>query len=57
MEKDFETENAVILGVSKDSQGSHKRFIEKKELTIKLLSDGQAENVLSELESFKENKI
>ena len=57
MEKDFETENAVILGVSKDSQGSHKRFIEKKELIIKLLSDGQAENILSELESFKENKI
>jgi thioredoxin-dependent peroxiredoxin len=43
LKKDFETENAVILGVSKDSQGSHKRFIEKKELTIKLLSDGQAD--------------
>jgi peroxiredoxin Q/BCP len=43
LKNDFETENAVILGVSKDSQGSHKRFIEKKELTIKLLSDGQAD--------------
>jgi len=32
LEKDFETENAVIIGVSKDSQGSHKRFIEKKNL-------------------------
>ena len=30
LENDFETENAVILGVSKDSLESHKRFIEKK---------------------------
>ncbi len=43
LKKDFETENAVILGVSKDSLESHKRFIEKKELTIKLLSDEQAD--------------
>jgi peroxiredoxin Q/BCP len=42
LKKDFETKNAVILGVSKDSQESHKRFIEQKELKIKLLSDGQA---------------
>jgi len=42
-EKGFETERAVILGVSKDSPESHKRFIEKKELKIKLLSDEQAD--------------
>lgn len=42
LKNDLETENAVILGVSKDSLESHKRFIEKKELTIKLLSDQQA---------------
>jgi peroxiredoxin Q/BCP len=43
LKKDFETENAVILGVSKDSLESHKRFIEKKELNVKLLSDEQAD--------------
>lgn len=43
LEKDFETENAVILGVSRDSSESHKRFMDKKELTIRLLSDKQAE--------------
>jgi thioredoxin-dependent peroxiredoxin len=43
LKKDFETESAVILGVSKDSPESHKRFIEKKELKIKLLSDEQAD--------------
>ncbi|MEZ5336188.1 MAG: thioredoxin-dependent thiol peroxidase [Methanolobus sp.] len=36
---DFESENAVILGTSKDSVKSHVRFIEKKELGITLLSD------------------
>jgi thioredoxin-dependent peroxiredoxin len=39
LKKDFETETAVILGVSRDSLEAHKRFIEKKELKIKLLSD------------------
>jgi peroxiredoxin Q/BCP len=42
LRKDFEAENAVILGVSRDSIESHKRFIEKKEIKIKLLSDEQA---------------
>jgi peroxiredoxin Q/BCP len=36
---DFESENAVVLGVSKDSVKSHIKFIEKKELGITLLSD------------------
>jgi len=40
---DFEAENAVVLGVSRDSEESHRTFIEKKELNIKLLSDEQAE--------------
>jgi peroxiredoxin Q/BCP len=35
----FAAENAVILGVSKDSMKSHQNFIQKQELTIKLLSD------------------
>nr|WP_321496221.1 thioredoxin-dependent thiol peroxidase [uncultured Methanolobus sp.] len=36
---DFESDNAVILGVSKDSVKSHIKFIEKKEIGITLLSD------------------
>lgn len=43
LKKDIEAENAVILGVSRDSEESHRKFIEKKELKIKLLSDEQAE--------------
>ncbi|MDG6244689.1 MAG: thioredoxin-dependent thiol peroxidase [Methanolobus sp.] len=36
---DFSAENAVVIGVSKDSVKSHINFIEKKDLTITLLSD------------------
>jgi Peroxiredoxin len=42
LRKDFDTENSVIIGVSRDSIESHRQFIEKKELKIKLLSDEQA---------------
>jgi peroxiredoxin Q/BCP len=42
LKKVFEAENAEILGVSRDNAESHRRFIEKKELKIKLLSDEQA---------------
>ncbi|WP_269850305.1 redoxin domain-containing protein [Methanosarcina horonobensis] len=31
------------MGVSRDSEESHRKFIEKKELKIKLLSDEKAE--------------
>lgn len=37
--KDFETMNAVILGVSPDSPESHANFAEKHQLNITLLSD------------------
>lgn len=43
LRKDFEAENAIILGVSRDSEESHRKFIEKKELKIKLLSDEKEE--------------
>ena len=43
LKKDFEAENAVIIGISRDSEESHRKFIEKKELKIKLLSDEQAD--------------
>jgi len=37
--KEFEKENAVILGVSKDSVKSHQRFKQKHALPFTLLSD------------------
>ena len=43
LKPDFEEKNAVILGVSKDSVASHKRFEEKQGLTITLLSDPELE--------------
>ncbi|MFH1836184.1 MAG: thioredoxin-dependent thiol peroxidase [Methanobacteriota archaeon] len=43
LKKDFEKKNAVILGVSKDSCESHQKFIDKKKLTIRLLSDPDSE--------------
>ncbi|SHH40150.1 thioredoxin-dependent thiol peroxidase [Thermosipho atlanticus] len=37
--EDFDKENAVIIGISKDSSMKHKKFIEKYKLNIILLSD------------------
>ena len=39
IKSEFESLNAVVLGVSKDSGASHEKFIEKHGLTIRLLSD------------------
>jgi len=39
MTKEFEKEAAVIIGVSKDSVGSHQKFKRKHELPFTLLSD------------------
>lgn len=39
LKKDFEAENAVIRGVSRDNEESHQKFIEKKDISICLLSD------------------
>jgi thioredoxin-dependent peroxiredoxin len=36
---DFSSMNAIILGVSADSTAKHRDFIEKKDLSITLLSD------------------
>ncbi|MCD4821523.1 MAG: thioredoxin-dependent thiol peroxidase [Methanococcoides sp.] len=43
LKDDFEKENALVIGVSKDNQASHKKFIDKKELGITLLSDEDTE--------------
>ena len=39
MAKEFEKEGAIILGVSKDSIRSHRKFKQKHELPFTLLSD------------------
>lgn len=39
LKQDFESENAVIIGISSDKSTTHKKFIESKNLTIILLSD------------------
>ena len=41
----FEEKGAVILGVSKDSVASHKRFEEKQKLTFTLLSDPELQAI------------
>ena len=35
----IEAQNAVVIGISPDSEASHARFIEKHSLTMELLSD------------------
>ena len=37
--EDFKTQDAVVIGVSKDSEASHRRFAEKNGLPFILLSD------------------
>ena len=39
--KSYEARNAVIVGVSLDSTGSHKEFCAKQSLTFKLLADDE----------------
>lgn len=41
--KKFEEMNAIVIGVSPDSVESHKKFKEKHDLKIKLLSDEKKE--------------
>ena len=43
LKKDFDDQNAVVLGISKDSCASHQKFTEKKNLTVELLSDPDSE--------------
>jgi len=40
---EFEKLNAVIVGISKDSPASHRKFVEKQSLQILLLSDEKHE--------------
>ncbi|MDL2212067.1 peroxiredoxin [Erysipelotrichaceae bacterium OttesenSCG-928-M19] len=38
---EFEKNNAIVIGVSRDSIASHHKFIESKDLNILLLSDSE----------------
>ena len=52
----FQEKNAVIIGVSKDSVASHKRFEEKQNLSIILLSDPETK-VLQEYGVWQEKTM
>lgn len=54
--KDFEKEDAVILGVSKDSVKSHQKFKAKHKLPFTLLSDPEG-NVLDLYGVWKEKSL
>ena len=43
--KEFEKEDAIILGVSKDSIKSHQKFKQKHELSFTLLSDPEGKTL------------
>lgn len=51
----FEEKGAVILGVSRDSMASHKRFEEKQGLSFTLLSDPELK-VIQAYDVWKEKK-
>jgi len=52
----FEKNNAKIIGISPDSIDSHKKFCEKHDLTITLLSDSDHE-VLRNYDVWKPKKL
>ena len=52
----FREKGAVVLGVSKDSVASHKRFEEKHGLPFTLLSDTEKE-VIQDYDVWKEKKL
>jgi peroxiredoxin Q/BCP len=43
MQEQFDAAHAVVLGVSKDSCASHKKFIDGKQLPFRLLADTEHE--------------
>lgn len=53
---DFMEKNAIVLGVSKDSVTSHKKFQEKYELPFELLSDPD-HKVIEQYDVWKEKSM
>lgn len=54
--KDFEKLNTLVIGVSKDSIKSHKKFCEKHNLDIILLSD-ETTNMIQNYKVWKEKSM
>jgi len=55
-EDDFIEKNAVIIGISPDSPESHRKFEEKNELSITLLSD-EEKNILEKYGVWQKKKM
>lgn len=53
---EFRSSNIVVIGISKDSSASHKKFKEKYELPFILLSDKEIE-VIQAYDVWKEKKL
>ena len=53
---DFEKKGITVVGVSKDSVASHKKFEEKQDLTITILSD-EERKVIEAYDVWKEKKM
>lgn len=53
---DFKSKNVKVIGISKDSQKSHKNFINKYELPFLLLSDPETE-VIQLYDVWQEKKM
>lgn len=52
----FEAAGAQVLGISKDSIASHEKFMTKKSLTVRLLSDEEGD-VCERYDVWKEKKM
>ncbi len=50
--KDFEANGIKVLGISKDSSGSHSKFISKYQLPFTLLTDAEPCPVASSFDSY-----
>ena len=53
--EDFKTMNVAVIGVSKDSVASHKRFEEKQNLAFTILADTERK-VIEDYDVWKEKK-
>ena len=56
LKEEFEKQNAIVIGVSKDSLESHKKFKEKNNLNLDLISDESLE-ILKYFDVWKTKKM
>jgi len=56
LKNEFEKMNCIIIGISKDSQKSHCRFIEKHNISVLLLSD-ESHEVAEEFGAWGKKKL